>query len=371
VHKMTDGEFRQQLPSVYQGHGRTRKPVATRFTIRGQNEIGFDLASYDRTQPLVIDPQIIYSTYEGGSGNDAAIGIAADAAGNTYVTGWTESMDFPGSAWKIGSGHGVDAFVAKTNPAGTALMYLTYLGASGEDRGVAIALDGAGSAIVTGWTYSSDFPTANPVQGSLAGGRDVFLAKLSAAGNALMFSTFWGGRGYESGNALAMDASNNAYLTGETDSASFPLLNSYQSSIGGGKDCFVTKFNSIGAVQYSTYIGGRGNETCTGVAVDTSGNAYITGGTDSTNFPVMNAFQPNNAGGQDAFVTKLNSGGNALMYSTYVGGSGGVATMPEAGSGIAVDGSGKAYVTGTTPSTNFPWPIPCSLRRQAVLTFLS
>jgi Beta-propeller repeat len=358
VHKMDDGAFRQRIPVVYQMHGRTRRPVSTRYTIRGRDEIGFELASYDRTKPLVIDPQIIYSTYEGGTGNDSATGVATDAAGCTYLTGWTETRDLPGSATALGSGRGVDAFVAKISPDGASLSFLTYLGASAEDRAQGIAVDSSGSPVITGWTYSTDFPRAGMYQRTFNGGRDAFVAKLNSTGNALLFSTMWGSSGYEGANALALDSAGGVYITGETDSTSLPLISAYQSAIGGGRDCFVAKFNSSGIPLYSTYLGGRGNETCNAIAVDSGGNAYITGGTDSTNFPVLNAYQANNAGGQDAFIAKLSPYGNSLLYSTYMGGSGGTITLPEAGSGIAVDNSGSAYVTGITSSVNFPTANP-------------
>ncbi|HTF68675.1 MAG TPA: SBBP repeat-containing protein, partial [Edaphobacter sp.] len=172
--------------------------------------------------------------------------------------------------------------------------------------------------------------------------------------NLLVFSTYFGGTGYDNGNAIASDSSGSVYIAGDTDSTNLPVLNALQSLNRGRQDGFAAKFSSTGALQYSTYLGGSGDDRATAIAVDSAGAAYLTGSTTSPNFPVANAFQAANAGGQDAFVTKLNAGGSALVYSTYLGGSGGIAGYPESGNGIAVDSALSAYVTGVTHSANFP-----------------
>jgi hypothetical protein len=300
---------------------------------------------------------LVYSTYLGGSGDDLGYGIAVDGAGNAYVTGVTNSTDFPTTnPMQASNGGGAfDAFVTKINAAGSAYVYSTYLGGSGDDIGNGIAVDGAGNAYITGYTTSTNFPTINPLQPSYGGGiADAFVTKINAAGSALVHSTYLGGSGLDSGRGIAVDGSGNAYVTGSTGSTNFPILNALQASYGGGQDAFVTKINAAGsAYGYSTYLGGSGTDFGIGIAVDGSGNAYLAGYTVSTNFPTANLLQASNAGGSDAFVTKINAAGLVLVYSTYLGGKENDLVF-----GIAVDGSGNAYVTGQTGSTNFPTANP-------------
>jgi hypothetical protein len=267
-------------------------------------------------------------------------------------------LNFPeASGSRTGNPSGVDVYVAKLSPAGK-LLYITYLGGSGDDRGYGIAVDSSGAAVVAGWTYSTNFPVVNGAQPRLGGGRDGFVAKLNAAGNALVFSTYLGGSGADSGNAVALDPQGNIYVAGETDSTNFPVLNGFQTQIGGRQDAFLAKFSGAGTKLYGTYLGGVGDDRATAIAVDASGNAYITGSTFSTNLPVASAFQPKLGGGQDAFAAKIGPTGSALIYSTYLGGSGGTISAPEIGNGIAVDSAGCAYIAGTTSSSNFPTSNP-------------
>jgi hypothetical protein len=304
---------------------------------------------------------LIYSTYLGGSGGDFGRAIAVDASGNAYVAGQTSSTNFPtvGPYQGAHGGGSVDAFVTKLNPAGSALVYSTYLGGSGGDFGYAIAVGASGNAYVTGTTFSTDFPTVGAYQGADGGGYDAFVTKLNPAGSALIYSTYLGGAGDDSGNAIAVDASGNAYVAGQTLSTNFPTVGPYQGAHGGGSvDAFVTKLNPAGsALIYSTYLGGSGDDYGRALAVDASGNAYVTGQTSSTNFPTASPYQGANGGGSsyDAFVTKLNPAGSALVYSTYLGGSG-----YDAAYAIAVSASGNAYVAGHTYSTNFPTVNPYS-----------
>jgi hypothetical protein len=243
------------------------------------------------------------------------------------VTGYTTSADFPITALAFQAANGgQNAFVTKLNAAGSALVYSTYLGGSGGELGNAIALDSSGNAYVTGETRSTDFPTANAFQQASGGGQnDVFVTKLNATGSALAYSTYLGGSGGEQGRGIAVDSSGNAYVTGLTDSANFPTANAFQrasAAISGFPTAFVTKLNSAGsALVFSTYLGGSTSDFGLGIAVDSAGNTYVTGATLSTNFPTANAFQAANYG-INAFVTKLNPAGNALVYSTYLGGSG-------------------------------------------------
>ncbi|HVF55990.1 MAG TPA: SBBP repeat-containing protein [Pyrinomonadaceae bacterium] len=301
---------------------------------------------------------LVYSTYLGGSGSEQGRGIAVDSAGSAYVTGVTNSTNFPtANAFDATLGsNGDDAFVTKLNPAGNALVYSTFLGGSDSaEFGQAITVDSAGAAYVTGSTFSNDFPTLNPIQATYSGGStDAFLSKLNAAGSALVYSTYLGGNDNDSGEGIKVDSAGNAYVGGDTFSTNFPTLSPIQAANGGNGDTFVLKVNPGGnALVYSTYLGGSARDACEDLAIDSAGNVYTTGDTESMNFPTANAFQAANGGttlAQDAFVTKINAAGNALVFSTYLGGTGG-----EIGFGIAVDSSGNVYVAGGTGSnTTFP-----------------
>jgi len=343
------GEIRWHRPVAYQEKGGVRQEVAAHYAVKG-NRVGFEVADYDLRRPLFIDP-LIYSTYLGGSGEDTGAAIAVDSSGNAYVTGYTRSTNFPTMnplQPSLGASDG-NAFVAKLNPTGSALVYSTYLGGSDQDGGNGIAVDSSGNAYVTGFTLSTNFPTVNPL--ACGGNGDAFVAKLNPTGSALVYSSCFGGSGYDAGLGIAVDSSGNAYVTGETTSTDFPTMNPLQpANAGGGYDAFVAEINPAGsALVYSTYLGGSSEDFGYSIAVDGSGNAYVTGATTSTDFPTMNPLQPVFGGNGDAFVAKLNPTGSALVYSTYLGGSSG-----DFGAGIAVDGSGNAYVTGSTGSHNFP-----------------
>jgi hypothetical protein len=299
---------------------------------------------------------LVYSTYLGGSGADWGYSVAVDSSGNAYVTGYTGSANFPtmNPLQPASGSNGVngDAFLAKFDSTGSALVYSTYLGGSGFDEGLAVAADNFGNAYVTGLSDSTDFPTMNPLQPTCGGNGCAFVAKLNPTGSALLYSTYLGGSGGDAGQGIAVDSLGNAYVTGWTASTNFPTMNPLQpANAGGGADAFVTKLNPAGsALVYSTYLGGSGTDFAVGIAVDSVGNAYVTGFTASTNFPTMSPLQPSFGGGYyDAFVAKLNATGSALVYSTYLGGS-----LDDNGTGVAVDSSGNAYVTGYTLSTDFP-----------------
>jgi len=323
------------------------------------HRVTLEVASYDDTRPLVIDPVLAYSTYLGGSiggsEGDGGLGIAVDASGNAYVTGFTESSNFPTTpgAFQTTFGGSVDAFVSKLNAAGSALVYSTYLGEiDALGGGGGIAVDASGNTYVTGATASANFPTTpGALQTAFSGAEDAFVSKLNAAGSALVYSTYLGGSGFSFGSAIAVDTFDNAYVTG-FGSADFPVTpGAFRTTPDGSENAFVSKLNGAGsALVYSTYLGGVSYGT--GVAVDTSGSAYVTGNVDSSNFPTTpGAFQSTYGGGDfgDAFVSKLNATGSALVYSTYLGGGGG-----DVGSAIAVNASGEALVVGTTESSDFP-----------------
>ncbi|MEG5164210.1 SBBP repeat-containing protein, partial [Microcoleus sp. AT3-A2] len=490
------GELIDDAPIVYQDINGQRVNVPAAYNLLGNGQVNFSLGYFDRTQPLVIDPVLAYSTYLGGSDNENANRIAVDSTGAAYIIGTTHSNNFPttpgayqttlvggisdilvtkinpegtalvystfiggpnndegfdiavdsqgnayltgpvnpgypttagsfkptaditsaavtklnatgnslvystflggsaipdggtffgasgsslgngikvdsnGNAYVVGPtyggfpttdtasqfnyGGGLDGFLAKVNPTGSALVYSTYLGGSGTDDAKAIALDNSGNVWATGNTNSTDFPGANlGFQNAIAGGYDNFVSKFDANG-ARAYSTYLGGSGDDYGADIAVDSAGNAYVVGNTTSTDFPTVNPIQAGNGGvAKDAFVTKISANNSLAYSTYLGGSGEENGDRITVDSAGNAYVTGNTTSTNFPTKNAIQTISGGGQDAFITKIDSSGSALVDSTYLGGSGN-----DFGGGIAVDASGAVYVAGGTASTNFPTATP-------------
>jgi hypothetical protein len=300
---------------------------------------------------------LVYSTYLGGIGDDFGLGIAVDAAGNASLTGYTNSPDFPTTpaAFQTALRGSINAFVTKLNSSGSVLIYSTYLGGSGDDRGFGLAVDSAGNAYVTGYSTSTDFPTSVVAsQKTLAGPADAFVTKLNLAGSApLVYSTYLGGDGDDRGYAVAVDSAGNAYVTGSSTSTDFPTTpGAFQTTYAGSADGFVTKLNPAGSMPllYSAYLGGSEQDIAQAIAVNASGDAFVTGRT-SGNFPTTTgAFQSAYGGGTyDAFVTRLNPSGSARVYSTYLGGTG-----DDIGYGIALDASDDAYLTGYTNSPNFP-----------------
>jgi hypothetical protein len=353
------GEIRQKRPLVYQEIAGIKKTIAARYLLKGVQGVSFQVADHDITKPLIVDPVLIYSTYLDGSGGSAAFDIAVDAQGHAYVTGNAFSADFPTADPLQGFQGSIMAFVTKLTPQGSGVVYSTFLGGSGESTGSGIAVDAVGNAYVTGATSSADFPTVHALQPQLHGAKDVFVAKIDAQGSALVYSTYLGGSGDDAVayTRVAVDVAGHAYVAGATDSADFPTKNALQPALAGGLDAFVAKLNVAGSdLIYSTYLGGTGDDFPGGMAVDGSGNAYVTGQTVSPDFPMKNAFQPALAGSPsadvlspDAFITKLSAEGH-LVYSTYLGGSG-----FDFGAGIAVDATGNAYITGLTQSPgDFP-----------------
>jgi PKD repeat protein len=306
-------------------------------------------------QPADINPgELAYSTFLGGSNFDAGNAIAAGSGGTAYITGETFSTNFPTTpgAFDVTANGNSDIFVTKLQSAGNTPAFSTFLGGFGQDQGYAIAADAAGSVYVVGSTYSSNFPvTAGAFDATYNGSGDVVAVKLSAAGNALLYSTYLGGNSIDLGLGLGIDGAGGAYLTGETWSSNFPVTpGAFDTTWNGLDDTFVTKLNTVGsALEYSTYLGGPSYERGNGVAVDSGGNAYVVGLTGSTNFPTTSgAFDTTLAGHNDVFITKLNGSGTALLYSGLLGGNG-----DDQGQGIAVDAFGAAYVTGQTASSNF------------------
>ena len=384
------GSFRFHKPLVYQpaaDNGQGAR-VEGHYVLKSKTEVGFSVGFYDQTKPLVIDPVLSYSTFLGGSALDYGFPIAVDSSGNVYVAGNTQSVDFPVTAGAFQTACGGtcarnDAFVAKINAAGSALVYATYLGGSRNDIARGLAVDAQGEAYIAGTTNSGDFPTTpGAFQTSCPScgisGPSVFVTKLNPTGSSLVYSTYLGGtNGLGEGRNVVIDGSGHAFVAGLTEATDFPVTpGAFQTASKGGTcgiafpfPCdhgFVSELNATGsALVYSTYLGGSGEDIAWDLALDGSGNVYVAGLTNSTDFPTTpGAFQTVFGGESpncdtsvavfvcgDAFVTKLNPTGSATVYSTYLGGSG----DETAGFyGIAVDSSGSAYVTGTSNSTDFP-----------------
>jgi len=344
--------LRQLKPIAYQLVGDQRTPVDAAYALHGQGAVGLRIGAYDRSRALVIDPVLVYSSYLGGSGFDNAYAVAVDAAGAIYLAGVTDSIDFPtANALRPNPASDHDVFVAKLNPAGTAIIFVTYLGGVGEDRAQGVAVDATGAVYVAGFTRSTDFPTANAIQGSLKGLRDGFVARIAPSGDVLEFSTYLGGSAIEEITGLAIDATGNAYVVGRTFSVDFPTVGPLQPSRAGPDDFFISKLSPSGAtLVYSTYLGGSSSEQSTGIAVDPAGHAYVTGVTQSGDFPTVNAIQGSFGGGiVDAVLAKLSPSGASLVYATYLGGG-----SNDDGLGVAAAADGTAYLVGGTRSANFP-----------------
>jgi len=346
---------------AYQVRDGVRESVEANYVLKPGGQVGFLLGSYDHDRELVIDPALSYCTYLGGAGEDEAASIAVDSAGNAYVTGTTESPDFPADSGTLSAGGGFDVFVTKLNAAGSTVLYTTLIGGDADEIGNAIAVDGNGNAYVAGITTSSNFPaTAGVLQSALRGPQDGFVAKLSPNGT-LAYSTYLGGSGSDSALGLALDASGDVYIGGETLSTDFPGASSspIQFSNSDGHAGFVAKLNPTGsALAFATYLGGSNADLVTGVALDASNNVYAAGITLSPDYPTTTgALQTKcgsdgncDSGFDDGFVTAIKADGSGILYSTFLGGSGTDDVL-----GVAVcKSTGEAYVAGVTNSKDFP-----------------
>jgi beta-propeller repeat-containing protein len=357
--KTAMGALRDSPPVAYQEIGGLRVPVESRYVLKGGGGVnrsyGFALgAGYDPDHEFIIDPGLAYSTFLGGSSHESGNDIAVDASGNAYVTGLTQSPNFPTTAGAFdrtgAASNNLDVFVSKLNATGTALVYSTFIGGSNFDWWRGLAIDGAGNAYVTGQTKSSNFPTTGGafdksfnIDNCPRCGidqYDAFVAKLNPSGSRLVYSTFLGGTDFDDSFGIALDGAANVYVTGQTGSRNFPTTpGAFDITANGSYDGFVTKLNAAGSgLVYSTRLGGAENELPENVAVDAAGNAYVGGSTRSADFPTTpGAFDTTHNGGAfdelfDLFATKLNAGGSALVYSTFLGGS-----KSDFGSDFAVD----------------------------------
>jgi uncharacterized protein (TIGR03437 family) len=348
-------EIRQRKPTIYQDSANGRTTVAGRYVRRGPRQVGFEVADYDSSKDLVIDPTLVFSTYFGGPGAEVGNAIALDSNGNVYIAGNTNSVGAP--ATSIGpllAGGNQDAFIAKFSASGTLIYFTEVGGGDPHTFGSALAVDMAGNAYLAGSTTSSQFPTMNAIQGSYHGATDGFVLELNSAGNTLVYSTYLGGNNLDYVRAISVDALGDAYVTGTTQSANFPIANPMQSGLRGNANAFAAQLSPGGAsFVYSTYLGGDGVDFNNGNTIDANGNLYVYGDTSSTNFPLLNAFQKINGGLKNVqntgWVSKLGPTGT-LVFSTYLGGSRGDSIR-----GAQVDATGSLLLTGNTASSSdFP-----------------
>jgi hypothetical protein len=371
VLQTASGELHFQSPVIYQESQGQRVAVTGGYVMNDATHIAFQVARYDPSKPLVIDPVLVYSTYLGGSGDDQLRGIAVDSAGSVYLTGYTDSTDFPLARLGSLSAGATHVFVAKLDPTGSNLVYADYIGGNSQDYGYALVLDSARDVYVTGSTASSDFPLVNPYQGTYPGSFNGFLTKISVDGSSLLYSTYLGGNGSDLPAGIVIDSSG-VLVAGNTTSTNFPMVAAYQATVspnqGGvlGNYGFLSKFSLDGSsLVYSTYLGGSSNVVLNcggtpcwpspysaigGVVIDSNGSAYVAGNTNTYNFPTTRgAYMTADLTQQNrgvGFVSKFDGSGN-LDYSTYFYGSSGILTNINA---LAVDSLGSAYITGAALS---------------------
>jgi hypothetical protein len=357
-----DGDLVQNAPVIYQDVDGTRRTIDGRYAIEGENRIGFVVGNYDRSEPLVIDPTLAYSTYLGGDDLDEGLALTVDSSGNVYLTGLTVSTNFPtvsGSSLQASPGGDYDGYVAKINSTGTAIVWSTYLGGSGGNEfGQAIAVDASGYVYVAGSTNSTDFPGvgSSSLQSAYGGDwRDMFLVKLVPDGSSLVYSTYIGGNGDENVGNIRVDSSGGVYVSGQTGSTNFPGVtsSSIQSTNAGGYEGVLFHVNSgATAIDWATYLGGTGDDDgCGAMALDGSNNVYVVCTGTSPTFAGVNSnsLQPKNGGSDDMVILEVASGGSSILAGTFFGGS-----DDEYADGVGLDGSGNVYVAGTTFSTDFP-----------------
>ena len=400
VLKLAGSEILQPKPLIYQTVDGVRREISGGYKILDAHSVAFNIGKYDRALPLVIDPVLAYSTYFGGTLAETAWAVAINTNdGSVYIAGQTLSkvatkkvkFSTPGAFQEVfekgdpfstsdapqddflGGKRIGDGFVGKFDDTGTNLIYLTYLGGSKDDLVAGIAVDAAGNAFVTGFTDSPDFPTTNALYPNIGGVQnsrnkafpgDAFVAELDSGGSNLIYSTYLGGSQLDTGNGITIDSADNAYVTGLTGSTDFPVTNAVQNHLAAGvgtNNVFVAEIGTGGSpLIFSTYLGGTNFDSGESIALDPANNIYVTGFTSSTNFPLTNAFTTMVNGGllkkggkayfaYDAFVTKFAPSGAGLIYSTYLG-----STNNDHGYHIVCDAAGDAYVTGDSASPNFP-----------------
>jgi hypothetical protein len=359
VIKTSLGEVTNGKLYSYQFNGGNKSEVACKFVQGEDGTVSLDARGYDKNKELIIDP-LVYSTFLGGNDDDVCSGLTIDNMGDAYLTGSTSSSSFPtlpGAYQKTYMGN-QDIFVTEINPTGSELVFSTFVGGSSIDWGNNIVIDAERNVYISGFTYSLDYPiTPGAYQDINGGNQDNFITKFNPTGSSLIYSTYIGGTADEYCNSMAIDITGNIYLVGSTHSSNYPVTpGAYQTNYAGGwGDVFVTKLNPSGnGLVYSTYLGGSDEDEGNSISIDASGNAYVTGTTMSTDYPITSgAFQTKYGGGNswggDVFVTKLNPKGNSLVYSTYIGGN-----REDFGQSLVTDIQGNVYLTGGTLSQNFP-----------------
>lgn len=358
-------ELRQRAPLVFQQRDGERHVVASRYVQRDGGTIGVDVDDYDATQPLVVDPVLVYATALGGADFEKGYDVALDASGAAYIAGEVKSTTgFPLlNPLQPALAGGKDAFVVKLTPSG-ALLYATYYGGSGDDEAWSIGVDETNAVYLSGRTSSTDLPTQNPIQAANAGGFDAFVAKLAPGGASLVYATYLGGTADDNAEALAVGASHQVALKGVTESDDFPLESAVVPEYRGDRDAFLTQIAPDGAsLEWSTYFGGTGAEdpdqTGVGIAIDADGNVVACGTTESEDFPTAAPMQAEHGGGtRDAYLAKFTPAG-AVVFSTYLGRAGGDTLRA-----VTVDAKGFIYATGASRSFNFPLVNPLQKRKS-------
>lgn len=364
VLKTAAGDVIQKKPRIYQRKGTNLVAVAGDYVINSKNEISFRLGSYDRTAAVTIDPVLRFASYltGGGDEDDGGTGIAVDSSNRVVVAGWTCSITFPGENGPQVP-QCVSAFVTKLDFTGSTMVFTAFVPGSVFFDNVPLALDAANNIYIAGSTNGNTFgddtfkPTPGAFQGTFGGKTDAWVAKLNSSGTKLIYATFLGGSGDETAGGIAVDSGGNAYVTGTTTSKNFPVtagVFQHDCKLKNDGTCasaFVTKLNADGShALFSSYLGGHGTQSGEGIALNSSGNAFVVGGTDAKDFPTTaGSAQPVPAGGEDAFVAQFSSSGSHLIFSTFLGGS-----SLDVGNAIALDSAGNTFITGRTESTNLP-----------------
>lgn len=354
-------QLRLHRPRAYQLDGNRQREVTVNYRIDGKT-VGFALGQYDPRKTLVIDPLLTYSTFLGNSGGEIAYDVAIDSSGDAYICGVTASTNFPVSAGSFQTGYAGsgDVFVAKLNPSATGILFASFLGGTGNDIPARMQLDPSGDIFLVGSTTSSNFPTTPIPPGTAAedkqyfqpnynGNQDAFLTEMKPDGSGLVYSRYIGGTGTDFGTALTLDSLGDVFVVGSTNSPDLLTKNPIQPGNVGQYDAFVAEVDPAGMMIYSTYLGGTLNDYGIGIALDSAGNIVLSGYTFSSNFPTQDALQSALAGGSDLFITKFTPGSSALLFSTYLGGA-----SIDRLAAMTTDASGNIYLTGDTQSLDYP-----------------
>jgi hypothetical protein len=349
------GRLYEKKPYIYQEIDGMVCEISGRYTKYGPNVFGFELDElYNRTEPVLIDPELVYSTFLGGADIEWPGGISVDSSGSVYVMGSTASVDFPVAHPYDGSYNGgTDVFITKLSSSGDSLVYSTFLGGPNQDLGSGIDIDDSGNTYLTGQTMSADFPTVNAYDNSYNGEGDVFVAKLSPTGDSLLYCTFLGGSDYDFGRNIVVDSDHRTHVTGESYSSDFPLVNPFDET-NNDVDAFLTRLSASGdSILYSTYLGGTGGDGGWGIAVNIFDETCVVGQTLSSDFPTVNPYDDSHNGHFDVFVAKFSTSDDSFIYSTYLGGG-----NEDRSFAVGLDNSGCAYVTGIAKSPDFPMVNP-------------